>query len=160
MSVGWFTNLADAEAYFTNERLVTTAWDNLVTNALKTKAVIMSYNRLLYCGLYSLPTYAAATAAQLVVLKKANGEMAYYLAEHLSDEDKRKGIQVQGTVQAGIVQESYAESKLDTLPIPPLVDAMLSGGGFSTLKPFGIKDLVRNEDYHVYNEDDLYNDLL
>lgn len=159
MSVGWFTNLADAEAYFTNERYETAAWD-VLTNAQKTKAVTMAYNRIYYCGAYNVPTPALATPDQLVILKKANGEMAYYLVVNLADEDKRKGIQVQGTVQAGIVQESYAKSKLNSLPIPAIVDEMLSAGGFSALKGLIIKDLGRNENYHVYNEDNLYNDLL
>ena len=158
MSMGWFADLADAESYFTNERLVTDAWDPM-TNALKTKAVIMSYNRIFYCGLYSVPTYALATPAQLVVLKKANGEMAYYLAEHLSDEDKRKGIQVQGTIEALIVDEYYDPKNLFTLPIPPFVNSLLVAGGFSTTKGFNIFDLGRNENYHVYNEDSIYDHL-
>ena len=156
MSMGWFADLADAEAYYLNERLVTDAWDPM-TNALKTKAVIMGYNRIFHCGLYSVPTYALATPAQLVTLKIVNGEMAYYLAVHLADEDKRKGIQVQGTVQAGIVEESYDSKNLFTLPIPPFVAALLAP--FVQHKGFNIYDLGRNENYHVYNEDHIYDHL-
>jgi hypothetical protein len=158
MSLGWFTDLADAELYFTNERLVTTAWDDL-TNAQKSKDLIMSYNRIFYSGIFTVPTYAAATPAQLVVLKKANGEMAYYLAVHLADEDKRKGIQAQGTIHAGIVEESYSEDWLAKLPIPPFVEAILSGGGFSSSVGFVIGDLGRNEDYSVHNQDSIYDNL-
>ena len=100
MSVGWFSNLADAKAYFTNERLVTTAWDALSTDALKTKAVTNAYNRIYHDPRYSVPTYAAATPAQLVILKIVNGEMAYYLAQHLDSEDRRMGLRVQGVIKA------------------------------------------------------------
>ena len=125
MSIGWFSNLANAELYFTNERLVTTAWDNLSTDALKTKAVIQAYNRIFYHPQYNVPTYAAATAAQLVILKKVNGEMAYYLAQHLDDEDRRKGIQAQAVTDAGIVKEKYNKDLFDKLPVPAMVAELL-----------------------------------
>lgn len=125
MSTGWFNNLADAEAYFTIDRLVTTAWDDLSTDALKTKAVIQGYNRIFYDPQYNVPTFAAATAAQLVILKKVNGEMAYYLAVHLSAEDHRKGLQAQAVTDAGVVKEKYNKDLLDELPVPPMVKALL-----------------------------------
>ena len=125
MSIGWFSNLADAEAYFTTDRLVTTAWDALSTDALKTKAVIQGYNRIFYDPQYNVPTFAAATAAQLVILKKVNGEMAYYLAVHLAAEDQRKGIQAQAVTDAGVVKEKYNKDLLDELPVPPMVKALL-----------------------------------
>ncbi len=125
MPIGWFNNLAEAETYFTNERLITTVWDNLSTNALKTKAVWNSYNRIFYDSRYNVPTYIAATAAQLVILKKVNGEMAYYLAQHLDDEDRRKGLQAQAVVEAGTVKEKYHKDKLEDLPVPPMVTELL-----------------------------------
>lgn len=149
MSIGWFANLADAEAYFTNERLVTTAWDDLSTDALKTKAVKNAYNRIYYDSKYDVPTYADATAAQLVILKKVNGEMSYYLAMHLADEDRRKGIQAQAVVKAGIVKEDYNKDDLMTLPVPPFVEALLADEGFTTGKAFGMVDIDRDEDESV-----------
>ena len=133
MSLGWFTDLADAIAYFETERLVTTAWDAFTDDALKSKAVTNAYNRIYYDPKYSLPTYATATAAELITLKKVNGEMAYYLAQHMEDEDRRKGIQAQGVVSAGIVKEVYDKDMLDKLPLPPIVEGLLSEfetGGF------------------------------
>ena len=96
MALQWdyFTGLADANLYFTEERLITSAWDAL-TDANKQKVVHFAYNRMFYDPDYSLPTLAAATAAQLIILRKATGEMAYYVAQHLDDEDRRKGIQAQ-----------------------------------------------------------------
>jgi len=148
MAIGWFDDLADAKAYFTVERLVTTAWDDLSTDAKMTKAVKNGYNRIYYDRRYDVPTYAAATAAQLVVLKIGNGEMAYYLAQHLDSEDRRMGLRAQGVIKAGIVKEDYKDD-LAELPIPPQIDAMLEDAGFTTEKAFGMVDIDRDEDESV-----------
>ncbi|MCK4818747.1 hypothetical protein KA005_23445, partial [bacterium] len=141
MSIGWFDDLANAKAYFTTERLVTTAWDALVVlgDPTATKAVINAYNRIFYNPKYDVPTYAAATVAQLIVLKKINGEMAYYLAQHMEDEDRRMGLRSQGVTKAGIVKEEYKDEI--KLPIPPLVEDMLEEEGFVTEKAFDIIDV-------------------
>lgn len=151
MSLGWFDDLINAKAYFTNERLVTTAWDVVVAlgDATATKAVINAYNRIFYDPRYDVPTYALATAAQLVILKKVNGEMAYYLAQHLEDEDRRKGLQAQAVIKAGIVKEDYSEDDLMGLPVPPFVEALLDAEGFTTGKAFGMVDVDRDEDESV-----------
>lgn len=149
MSLGWFDDLDDAKAYFTTERLITTSWDALSDDATKTKAVLNAYNRIFYDPKYSVPTYDDATAAQLVVLKKVNGEMAYYLAQHLEDEDRRKGLQAQAVKKASIVKEDYEKDMLGDLPVPPFVDAILDAKGFSTDKPFGMVDIDRDEDESV-----------
>ena len=155
MSVGWFATLVEAKAYFTVERLVTTAWDVLVVlgDPTATKAVINAYNRIFYDPRYDVPTYADATAAQLVVLKKVNGEMAYYLAQHLEDEDRRMGLRAQGVIEAGIVKEVYKED-LAELPVPPFIDALLEDEGFVTEKAFGMVDVDRDEDESVDTEVD------
>jgi len=153
MSLGWFDDIADAKAYFTGERLVTTAWDALDPDDDDTtkqeKAVKNAYNRIYYDPRYDVPTYADASVAQLVILKKVNGEMAYYLAQHLEDEDRRKGIQAQAVIKAGIVKEDYSEKDLMELPVPPFVDALLEAEGFTTEKAFGIVDVDRDEDESV-----------
>ena len=148
MPIGWFDNLANAKAYFTVERLVTKAWDDLSTDALKTKAVINAYNRVYYDPRYDVPTYAVATVAQLVILKKVNGEMAYYLAQHLDDEDRRMGLRNQGVIKAGIAKEEYKDDSIE-LPVPPFIDALLDDEGFVTEKAFGMVDLERDEDKSV-----------
>jgi hypothetical protein len=130
MSIGWFDDLADAEDYFENERLETDAWDALYlldsAGLYNEKALLQAYNRLFYHPDYEFPTYADATAAELEILKKANGEMAYYLALHLSDEDRRKGLQAQGVVKAGIVKEDYLAEMLLDIPIPSAVVALIA----------------------------------
>lgn len=150
--IGYLT-LAEAESYFST-RLFSTAWTGIVPasgDPVKTAALTTAFDRLFYCGLFSLPTLAAATADQLVVLKKAQCEFSLYLLQHLADEDRRKGIQAQGVTVAGIVKEQYAEADLMTLPIPPIVSKMLDAAGFSAPAPapFYAVDIDRREDESV-----------
>jgi len=116
--LGWAT-LAEAEIYFANERLETALWDvATMTNDLKNKALNMGYNRIYYCPDYGVPAKGSETVAQKVKLIKIQCEMAYYLTMHLADEDRRKGLQTQGVVEAGIVKESYNKGDLNELSIP------------------------------------------
>lgn len=130
MAIGWVVNLADAESYFDDERLETDAWDEIMaldsSGKLNEKALLNAYNRLYYLPDYTLPTFAEATADQLVILRKAQCEMAYYLCIHLADEDRRKGIQAQGVTKADIVGETYSENWIDRAPIPAYVIALLN----------------------------------
>jgi len=144
-AIGWFPDLAAAKTYFTGERLITTAWDALATDALKTVAITMAYNRIYYSNLFSVPTYATATAAQLVILQKANAEMAYYLAQHLDDEDRRKGLQAQAVTAAGIVKENYKDSELSKIPIPPIVAGILDDFS-AAAHDFYVSPVDRDED--------------
>ena len=150
--IGYLT-IAAADAYFST-RLFSTAWTSIPVdsgNVKKTAALTTAFDRLFYCGLFSLPTLAAATADQLVILKKAQCEFSLYLLQHLADEDRRKGIQAQGVTVAGIVKEQYAEADLTTLPIPPIVSKMLDAAGFSApaIAPFYAVDIDRREDESV-----------
>ena len=146
MSIGWFSGLPDAESYFLNERLITANWDAL-TDAQKTKAINYSYNRLYHSPLWDLPTYADAGAAELVVLRIVNGEMAMYIIVHLYDEDRRKGIQAQGVIRAGIEEETYEKTFLDKLPIPAAVEDLLIP--WLVAKHLHVTNIDRDEDYGV-----------
>ena len=75
--------------------------------------------------------------------------MAYYLAQHLEDEDRRKGLQAQATIGAGIIQEKYNKDMLTELPVPPFVEAMLEDAGFLTESAFAMVDIDRDEDESV-----------
>jgi len=152
MNLGWFDDLSDANDYFESERLETSAWDALTDDKKKSAAITMAYNRIYYSPKYDVPTYAEASATQLVMLKKVNGEMAYYLAQHLEDEDRRKGLQAQAVIKAGIVKEDYNKDDLMMLPVPPFVDALLKD--FKTAKTFGMVDIDRDEDESVDTEVD------
>jgi len=150
MSIGYFDSIVAANLYFTNERLETWAWDELVEVAptlQKTKTLNMAYNRMFFDPRWDLPTYAGATPAELAALSIANAEMAYYLAIHCAGEDRRKGLQAQGVLGAGVVKETYSEKMLMELPIPPIVIAILDP--WKTERHFGAVDLERDEEESV-----------
>lgn len=142
--IGWST-LVEAETYFENNRLETTEWDSLSTDDKKNKTLNTAYNRIIYAKQWSIP--AAPTAAQLVKLKIAQQEMGYYIALHLSDEDRRKGLQAQGVIKAGIIKEDYYAEWLDKLPFPPIVINILVG--FLSDLEFYAVDIDRDEDRAV-----------
>jgi hypothetical protein len=152
--IGYFTDLAEAETYFSDERLETASWDALSdgtgsgTKDEKTAVLKQAYNRIIHCRDFSLPTPSDATAAQLTKLTQAQAETAYYLAQHLKSEDTRKGLHAQGVVGAGVVKENYAESMLKTLPLPAIVYELLEEFETDTT-PFFAADIDRDEDYSV-----------
>lgn len=132
LELGWCT-LAEAVAYFANERYITTHWDAIATDDLKNKILNMAYNRIYHYPRVTVPAAGAETAAESVKLIIIQSEMAYYFALHLADEDRRKGIQSQGVIEAGIVKEIYDKDMLDKLPFPPIVEELLeefAEGGF------------------------------
>jgi hypothetical protein len=147
MAIGYFTDLAEADTLIQNERLDPDPWTDITVNARREAALLQGYNRIYYSKEFLLPTLTEATAAQLVILKKAQAEMAFYLAIHASDEDRRKGLQAQATVEAGVVKEKYAEALLYDTPIPPFVRDLLCGfqAGEEGIH-FGITDLCRDEE--------------
>lgn len=146
MSIGWFANLADANNYFLTERFITGDWDAR-TDAEKEKAINYSYNRLYHSPTWDLPTYAEAGAAELVILRIANAEMAMYVIVHLYDEDRRKGIQAQGVIEAEIEEEKYWTEYLDKLPVPASVEDLLKG--WLVAKHLHVTNIDRDEDYGV-----------
>lgn len=142
--IGWST-LVEAEAYFENNRLETSEWDSLSTDDRKNKTLNTAYNRIIYAKQWSIP--AAPTPAQLIKLKIAQQEMGYYIALHLSDEDRRKGLQAQGVIKAGIIKEDYYAEWLDKLPFPPIVINILVG--FLADLEFYVVDIDRDENRAV-----------
>lgn len=155
MPIGWCANLAEAQNYFDTERLRTDCWDEVgaesAGSTLQSKVLTNAYNKLYYDPRWTLPTYAAATAAELVILVKAQCEMAYYLCCHLRDEDRRKGIQTQAVIKAGIVKEDYFSEMLLSHPVPPFVIALLEP--WKKYKHLMITDIDRDEDECVDNEE-------
>lgn len=149
-----YVSLAEADLYFAT-RLSADAWTTIPSTSGRVKetaALTTAYDRLFYSGLFNLPTFSAATAAQLVTLQKAQCEMALYMLIHLADEDRRKGLQAQGVTTAGIVKEQYAESNLNYLPIPPFVAGLLEEFSTAATCPFYAVDIDRDENKGV-NED-------
>ena len=120
--IGWMTDVAEADTYF-NKRVSDAEWRNL-DETKKEAALTHAYNRIYYHKDYTIP--ASPTDAQLAALKIAQCETANYLVIHLADEDRRKGIQVQGVKQAGIVKETYSEEDFLRVPLPPsAIDVLL-----------------------------------
>lgn len=146
MAIGWFADLAAAKAWYVTNRLETTFWDDIAVDADKTKAIVNAYNLIYYDPRYSVPTFVAATAAQLVILTFANAEMAYFLAEHQADKDSRLGLQAQNVIEAGIVEEKY---KKDAIAVPEDVDNILKKGGFVASKYMYSESIGRDEDEDV-----------
>jgi len=150
--IGYLT-LTQADAYFST-RLSSDAWTTIPLTsgrAKETAALTTAYDRLFYSGLFDLPIFVSATAAELLILQKAQCEMALYMLIHLADEDRRKGLQAQGVTAAGIVKETYSDKDLVTLPIPPFVAHILED--FSTAPaPFYVSDIDRDEEKGA-NED-------
>lgn len=147
--IGW-TSLSGAATYFSTRRLDSTWWDGLTAVSggkdEKSAALWMAYDRIRFCPDFTIPT--APTAAQLERLAKAQHELAYYLAAHLEDEDKRKGLQAQGVIEAGVVKEKFAEAALTALPFPPEVASLLDE--FKTAEQhFFAVDIDRDEDESV-----------
>jgi len=143
-----YISVGDADLYFTT-RLSADAWTSILPTSgdpKKTAALQTAYNRLYFSGLFDLPLFLDATADQLVVLKKAQCEMALYMLIHLAGEDRRKGLQAQGVTVAGIVKEQYAETDLNYLPIPPFVAGLLEEFSTAIISPFYISKIDRDED--------------
>jgi hypothetical protein len=155
MAIGWITDLVAANAYFLTERLDSTHWDALTAVSggrdEKTAVLKMAYNRIRFCKDFSIP--ASPSAAVLERLQIAQYETAYYLAQHLTGEDTRKGLHVQGVVGAGIVQEVYVRFASDTrslldIPLPPIVYQLLEDLKVVEV-PFAAIDIDRRENESV-----------
>ncbi len=145
--LGWST-LVQAESYFANERYPVTHWEALTDDDTKNRELNAAYNRIYYNKNFSVPAKGDETAAQLVKLIKAQSEMAYYLALHFGDEDRRMGLEAQHVVSAGIVKESYDKDMSDKVPIPPIVKKLL-GDFYEFTAPFYSVDIDRDEDEAV-----------
>jgi hypothetical protein len=154
MPIGYFVDIIEANDYFANERLETACWDDLGSGSgfpYKDKVLLQAYNRLFNDPRWELPLYADATAVEIIKLRMAQAEEAYYLACHLEDEDRRKGLQAQGVIEAGVVKEKYDVQRLQDLPVPAVVEAIL----FPWLvdyDEFGAVDLARDEEESVHTK--------
>lgn len=122
MAIGWMNDVAQADTYFVT-RLSSAAW-SAASAGNKQAALWTAYHRLIDCDAYTLEETTPTSAP----LRRAQCEMAFYMLKHLGAEDHRLGIQAQGVVSAGIVQESYKQEM--ELPIPAIVDAILDKAGF------------------------------
>lgn len=150
MAIGYFGDLAEASALIAATRLETGDWDDIPTDPKKEACLVQAYDRIYFSKEFILPKLSEATVTELPTLKKAQAEMAYYIAGHSPDEDRRKGLQAQGVQEAGIVKEVYDKDKLYDTPIPPFVRDLLCAylAGVAPVE-FGIVDIGRDENEGV-----------
>lgn len=134
--IGW-TSVADAATFFAT-RLGCSAWATAEQIPLLTTA----WNRIRFDPRWTIP--AVPTADQKEKLAYAQYLTAWYMNVHLEDEDRRKGLQAQGVVSAGLVQESYDVNRLDSIPLPAEALGVLENL-FTTAKPFYVVDIDRKE---------------
>jgi hypothetical protein len=158
MAIGYFTDVNEANIHFAANRLNISAWSAL-TPAQRSAVLMQAFQRLYYSKEFVLPTLAEATIAELPTLQLAQAEFAYYLALDNGDEDRRKGLQAQSTIEAGIIKEKYSEAQLKDTPVPQFVRDIL--GAYSSDIPstaFGAIDLNRDENESVDTPVDGYYD--
>ncbi|MBE3109317.1 MAG: hypothetical protein IMZ46_02215 [Acidobacteria bacterium] len=152
--IGYFVDIVEANDYFALERLETACWDDLGSGSgvpFKDKVLLQAFNRLMSDPRWKLPLYANATAAEILKLRMGQAEEAYYLACHLPDEDRRKGLQAQGVIEAGVVKEKYDIGRLDDLPVPAIVQAILYPWLIDYAE-FGVADIGRDEERSVHHK--------
>jgi len=151
MAIGWMTDNAQADTYFT-QRLSSAAWTT-ATEANQTASLWTAYYRLIDCDAYTLD----ATTPTSEPLRRAQCEMAFYLLKHLAAEDHRMGIRAQGVLAAGIVQENYKDDV--ELPIPAIVDAILDKAGFkAAATSFFVAAIGRDDSKDIDEEVDEYSE--
>lgn len=134
-------DIAGADTYFTT-RAGASGWSALTD---KQSLLTTAYNRIYYHPDYDIPS--SPSISQLAKLKIAQSELAWYMHIHIEDEDRRKGLQAQGVIDAGIVKEKYNTEDLANLPLPAFVVKLLNG--FNNVEPFYAGDLARDENYTV-----------
>lgn len=133
---GWVT-LVEAETYMAARLGSSKYWN---TNTSKIAALTTAYNFLIVSS-YDFPIEVSTN------MKNAQCEMALFLLQHLEDMDARMGLQAQGVVSAGVVEESYREDATGEMPIPATVKKLLSV--YETDKGMQVSDIERDDNEDV-----------
>jgi len=130
----WLTEAA-ANTYFESRIHGDDYWTDGESDNIP--SLITAY-KWLNAGSYSFPTTPIQT------MKDAQCEMALFLLQHQPDLDLRMGLQAQGVVAAGVVKEKYRNDGSIELPMPLIVQQLLSA--YDTDSPIGLVTLERNEE--------------
>lgn len=141
--IGWFSDLTEANDWY-DERAGTDDWNNL-SDSDKNKYLKTAYKRIVRSNKFDIPEISEMSSEDLEKFKDAQGEMSWYLVLHIEDEDRRKGLQVQGVKSAGIVKENYDENKMYDIAIPGIVLEILREYRKDNYGMYGI-ELERDED--------------
>lgn len=152
-----WVSASDADTYFST-RIGAESWEDL-TATQKAARLTTAYNRIYFDPRWTIP--ATPSATEKAKLAFAVEETAWFMHGHMEDEDRRKGLQAQAVISAGIVQESYDKDRAATIPLPPAVEALLDDS-FTTKKSFYAIDIDRREpvgtDQDVTDVDNSLND--
>lgn len=133
-------SVADAAVFF-DTRFGAEAWATL-KETVQVRLLTTAYNRIYNDPALTIPaTPSAAVKAKLAYCLALT---AWYMYSHLEDEDRRKGLQAQGVVAAGLVKETYAADALDNIPLPAEAIGVLESL-FTTKKSFYVADIDRKE---------------
>jgi len=131
----WCT-LAEANTYFTTRLGCAAYWN---TAASKEAALVTAFKQIIGSGLFDIS--ASATEQEI---KDAQCEMALFLLIHQADMDARAGLQAQGVIKAGIVQEEYDPAAAGKPMIPANVMALLSA--YTSVNPLFSAEITRDDD--------------
>jgi len=138
--IGWVDPTA-AATFFASQYGMTD-WATLVTAGNADKLLTRAWYRILYDPRWVIPASPdAPTKARLAYAQELT---AWYMYIHVGDEDRRLGLQAQGVVQAGIVQETYDKDRFGNVPLPPEALAILLET-FTEVKSFYAADIDRRE---------------
>lgn len=129
--------VADADTYFLTRVGASRFWNEELPMPEKEAALVTAYNMLLASD-FSFPETATQN------MKNAQCEMALFLLIHQEDMDRRGGLQAQGVVGAGIVQENYDKDLMQEIPIPAMVKQMLSA--YETGTNIKVVEVTRDDD--------------
>ena len=140
----WAT-ITDANTYFTTRAgKAMTVWPTL-TDPVKQSYLTTSYKQISRDPQWSIP--ASPAAAQLILLQDAQCELSWHFHIHINDQDRRKGIQAQGVIEADVVGEVYEKDYMDKVSYPAYVKKLLDG--FDTHVSFGVTEIGRDENLEV-----------
>lgn len=131
----WVT-VAQADDYMDSRYGSWEFWDDS-TN--KEAALITAYKAIVESGFFNnLPTIANQT------VKDAQCELALFLVAEGGDILRRKGLQAQGVVGAGVAKETYDPNARGNLSFPPEVLVLLKDYTTSMDNAYAI-DLTRDD---------------
>lgn len=136
----WVT-VAEADDYMDSRFGSWEFWDD-TTN--KQAALVTAYKRIVDSGAFAnLPD----TATQK--MKDAQCEMALFLVAEGGDILRRKGLQAQGVLSAGMVKETYDPAERNRIPFPPEVLKLLEEYAGDTGSNAFFDDLTRDDSEDV-----------
>lgn len=136
----WVTE-AEADNYMDSRFGSVEFWDD---DTQKAAALITAYKRIVDSG-----RFAALPDTATQGMKDAQCEMALFLVAEGGDILRRKGLQAQGVVSAGIVKEVYDASMRSKSPFPPEVLELLEDYVGTAGNNFYMDDLTRDDTVDV-----------